>query len=205
MHGKDIALPLGVATPAPDLAGLAGTVRTALANAARAGATMLGHFLTVGDALIAAKDRVDHGHWRTWLEQECDLSERTALRYMQLARGRAHLNSPRVANLSLSGALRVIKAAKPSRAQQLATAIRPRSAAARRTGGFYGLSDARAWWSAATLEERRRFIDGIGAKGVDAAIPPAWGLRLARDGDNAGALNAGNGRHLARSLGAVDA
>jgi hypothetical protein len=204
MHGRDITLSIGVATPAPDLAGLAGTVRTALANATRAGAVMLDHFLTAGDALIAAKRRAGHGHWRSWL-RECDLSEDAAERYMRLARGRAHLNSARVRNLSLTGALRLIKEAEPSRAQQQAPAIRPKSAPARNTKGFYAFSDAMAWWTGASIADRRRLFDSIGSRAVNEAIPPSWGMRLTRDGDNAGAINTGNGRHLARSLGAVDA
>jgi hypothetical protein len=187
MHGRDIALSIGVATPAPDLAGLAGTVRTALANATRAGAVMLEHFLTVGDALIAAKDKAGYGNWLTWLRNECDLSEDAAERYMQLARGRAHLDSARVRNLSLTGALRLIKEAEPSRAQQQAPAIRP----ARNTKGFYAFSDAMAWWAGASIADRRRFINSIGSHGLAEAIPPDWNMRLTRDGDNAGAINAG--------------
>jgi hypothetical protein len=33
--------------------------------------------------LIEAKQSLPHGHWEEWLRQNCDLSERTARRYMK--------------------------------------------------------------------------------------------------------------------------
>src|SRR5262245_31142262 len=98
--------------PADDLVVLARTVRASLAGAKQAGATLLDHLLAVGDALLAAKTKAGTGHWLAWLKRECDLSEDSAERYMRLARGRAHLDSARVRNLSLTGALRLIKEAE---------------------------------------------------------------------------------------------
>jgi hypothetical protein len=39
------------------------------------------------EALIEAKKQVKHGQWLPWLGANCDISERTARSYMQLARG----------------------------------------------------------------------------------------------------------------------
>jgi hypothetical protein len=58
------------------------------------------NIILVGELLVEANEQVEHGKWLPWLHQEFDLSERTAHRYMRVARLVA--KSATVANLNLS-------------------------------------------------------------------------------------------------------
>ena len=42
--------------------------------------------LTIGKCLIEAKEMLSHGEWRSWLEERVEFSERSAQRFMRLAR-----------------------------------------------------------------------------------------------------------------------
>lgn len=42
--------------------------------------------LTIGRCLIEAKNMLSHGEWRSWLEERVEFSERSAQRFMRLAR-----------------------------------------------------------------------------------------------------------------------
>jgi hypothetical protein len=46
------------------------------------------HAMAAGDLLIEAKAQLKHGQWGEWLQTFCSLSERTAQRYIRLARNR---------------------------------------------------------------------------------------------------------------------
>jgi hypothetical protein len=52
----------------------------------------LAHAIAAGEALIEAKRLAGHGRWLPWIEANCDFGERTARRYMLLARNRSHLS-----------------------------------------------------------------------------------------------------------------
>jgi hypothetical protein len=70
-----------------------------------------------GELLIQAqKEYGQHGLWKSWLNTNCELSERTAQLYMQLAEGRSKVEAElakkdgaTVADLSLRGALSLLK------------------------------------------------------------------------------------------------
>src|SRR5262245_35416661 len=96
----------------PELDVLAGTIRTAHSEASRAAGDFIKHALAAGDALILARAKVRHGQWRRWLAENCAVSERSAQRYMRLAKARA-ANPTRVADVeacSLRGALAIVDA-----------------------------------------------------------------------------------------------
>src|SRR5262245_6240764 len=143
-----------------NLDALAKEVCKHLQASATAAQNFLEHALAVGDALIRAKEQVQHGKWLPLLKS-CDLSADTAERYMKLARHRAELNSARVRNLSLSAALKLIGKPQPANSK-------PKKKTAATS------FDALAWWSSASPEARSRFIDGVGLKPLLAAIPPSW-------------------------------
>jgi hypothetical protein len=65
--------------------------------------------LDIGDMLIEAQGRVSSG-WKRWLRENCFLSVRTAMLYMQLARHRAEIEAEieRMGELSLRAAIRLI-------------------------------------------------------------------------------------------------
>ena len=52
-------------------------------DAKRAGGEAI---LTIGRCLIEAKEMLSHGEWRSWLEEQVEFSERSAQRFMRLAR-----------------------------------------------------------------------------------------------------------------------
>jgi hypothetical protein len=62
--------------------------------------------IEAGKLLIEAKQALEHGQWGQWLRENCDLSARTARRYMALAR--SDLQIGRVANLGLTAAAKAI-------------------------------------------------------------------------------------------------
>lgn len=46
----------------------------------------LEHYRRAGEMLVEAKDQLPHGSWTNWLTKNFELSKRTAMRYMRLAR-----------------------------------------------------------------------------------------------------------------------
>jgi hypothetical protein len=86
--------------------------------------TALKHALEAGNLLIEAKRLVRHGEWLSWVEEHCEISERTAQAYMQLVDKVGHLfeddgtadedkrKAQRVAGLSVRKALRAVSTPK---------------------------------------------------------------------------------------------
>ena len=69
-------------------------------DAKRAGGEAI---LTIGRCLIEAKDMLRHGEWLPWLNEQVELSERTAQKFMKLAREWSNPNT--LADLGASKAL----------------------------------------------------------------------------------------------------
>ena len=59
------------------------TITGEILDAKRSGGEAI---LTIGRCLIEAKDMLSHGEWRSWLEERVEFSERSAQRFMRLAR-----------------------------------------------------------------------------------------------------------------------
>jgi hypothetical protein len=95
---------------------LAANIRSCHAATLVAVGSAVEHAMAAGDELLKAKAQIKHGEWLSWLEQECDLGERHAERYMLLARNRDKLTEIRhtVSDLSLRGALRRLASPKPA-------------------------------------------------------------------------------------------
>jgi Protein of unknown function (DUF3102) len=62
---------------------LAPRIPDELAAAEQAG---LEHYRRAGEMLLEAKEQLAHGSWLRWLSRNVELSDRTANRYMRLAR-----------------------------------------------------------------------------------------------------------------------
>ena len=79
----------------------------------------LGHALAAGKLLIEAKAQVPHGRWLPWLREHCQVPERSAQRYMLLARHAPELEakSANLADLTMDGAAKLL--APPPGASQL--------------------------------------------------------------------------------------
>jgi DUF3102 family protein len=63
------------------------------------------HAIAAGE-LFEAKQQLKHGQWLPWLTEHCQVTERTAQRYMRLARNKDKCDS--VSDLSLNGALALL-------------------------------------------------------------------------------------------------
>jgi hypothetical protein len=81
----------------------------------------LNRAMAAGDILLEAKLQLKHGQWLPWLET-CDISERTAQRYMRLARNRPEIesNPTPVSDLGVKGALTLLCAPRDPLAYQVA-------------------------------------------------------------------------------------
>ena len=99
------------ACPAPttddDLAVLAAEINVAHAQYVRASRRMVMCAHHAGALLLEVKAKLGHGQLGPWLKVHFDGSQRTANRYMRLAR--AYPDSTRLANLSLTGALEAME------------------------------------------------------------------------------------------------
>ena len=86
----------------PSLEGLATRIRNEQRAIEAALTSIAAHVMAAGDLLIEAKKKLPHGEWLPWLTLHCEISERTAQVYMQLARKRTEIeaNPQRAADLT---------------------------------------------------------------------------------------------------------
>jgi Protein of unknown function (DUF3102) len=84
------------------LAGIAADIRALHAGIRRSAEQAARDSIEAGKLLIEAKAGLAHGEWENWLRQNCDLSARTARRYMTI--GRSGLEPAIVADLGLTAA-----------------------------------------------------------------------------------------------------
>jgi DUF3102 family protein len=150
------------------LAALAETIRDAHSAVGHAARNMLSHAMAAGDALDKAKAKVGSGGWGRFLKKECDLADRTAQRYMQLAAARTQFEQDpsRATHLSITGALRLL-GNRPRK--------HPAKAAKQPAPALSSLA-----WSEASPEVRRRFLDAIGVTSLLAALPDPMRLEIKR-------------------------
>jgi hypothetical protein len=64
---------------------LATKIKAAYAEIGKACKDVVWRAVAMGDLLNQAKKQMGHGNWATWLQANCELSERTAQRYMNIA------------------------------------------------------------------------------------------------------------------------
>jgi hypothetical protein len=93
---------------------LAQRIKTAHAAVLEASKNIVLKAIAIGTDLIAAKKSPDmkHGMWLKWLSENCDVSERHANRYMELAAGKHKLTGLKpdtMSDLTLIGALRIVQ------------------------------------------------------------------------------------------------
>ena len=71
------------------------------------------HAIAAGELLLEAKARpeIKHGQWSPWLREHCGLSERTAQRYMRVAKSREVIEAKydTMSDLTINGALDAIE------------------------------------------------------------------------------------------------
>jgi hypothetical protein len=88
------------------LAAVAADIRALHAGIRRNAEQAARDTIEAGKLLIEAKAGLEHGEWEDWLRQNCDLSARTARRYMAVAR--SGLEPAIVADLGLTAAAQAI-------------------------------------------------------------------------------------------------
>ena len=160
-----------------NLSGLEEKIRAAHAGVALAFAAAIDRALEAGRALNTARDKVEDGKWGAFLRR-CDVNERTAQRYMQLAR----LVDPSLTtapadlkSLSIEQAIRRLSpppaskddpAPKKSESVTTPVVVHP---PIRTT--HVDILDA---WMHAPSDERQQAIDGIGLDALLAVMPKTW-------------------------------
>jgi Protein of unknown function (DUF3102) len=98
--------------PTKRIDALAAEANSAHLAATRAGKEMVRFATEAGQALLAAKRLVGHGHWMRWIKQNLTFSGRTARLYMQLATlPEAKWQS--IADLSLGAAVKAMAERQP--------------------------------------------------------------------------------------------
>ena len=88
------------------------TITDEILDAKRTGGEAI---LTIGRCLIEAKDMLPHGEWLPWLNERVEFSERTAQKFMQLAREWSNPNT--LADLGASKALMLLALPEGEREQ----------------------------------------------------------------------------------------
>jgi hypothetical protein len=85
---------------------LAQGIREAHDRCEEAANSMLQYAIQAGELLLEVKETAGHGNWLHWVKKNCRFEERTAQRYMKLARNREILeaNPPCMTDLSLNAA-----------------------------------------------------------------------------------------------------
>jgi hypothetical protein len=138
------------------------------------------HAIRCGNILAVAKKQTGHGRWTEFL-RACDVGERQAQRYMQLAR-LAGQNRPRgtdLAGMTIKGAIKYLTPPKPCNSATVG-AIKPATRSERNKpdesarGKRIKHVDILAIWDRAPPEERTKAINSVGFKPLFAALPPDW-------------------------------
>lgn len=109
----------------PSLADLAARIRDKHQAAAAALKNAVAHAISAGNLLLEAKKQMNHGEWLPWLQDNCDIPERTAQAYMRLARMPLEKRNA-VADLPLREALSAIRSRERSLADAAAREAAPR-------------------------------------------------------------------------------
>jgi hypothetical protein len=74
-------------------ADLARAINDKLSQMIASARTTLQRAIEIGELLVIAKERVGHGNFEAWVTDHCQLSYRSARRYMTLARDRTEIEA----------------------------------------------------------------------------------------------------------------
>jgi hypothetical protein len=107
-----------------------------------------------------------------YLRANTDISERRAQVYFQVAKNRAELTRRGSAGpLSIAAALKYLQDSKGTRRS---SASKSKTKSESKTTKSTTSLNALGWWSGASLEQRRHFLDGVGLTGILTALPAEW-------------------------------
>ena len=157
-----------VSNSAAVLSDLADRIRAEHTAVVSAFSSAVQHALAAGRALIEAKDLIGHGHWTRFLK-DCDLGDRQAERYTQLA----HLydanpsSGTDLTGLSIQAAIKKLSPPNPS------DKVRERHSDPKPAPAIQEKLNSLAWADASPAE-RARFISAIGWPSLAAVLPREW-------------------------------
>jgi len=157
-----------------DLERLAAEIRNAHAGTANAFSKAIEHALTAERALIAAKPLVPHGDWLQFLDKNCDLDERRAQRYMQLARRYDAANATcksHLIGLSVEAAIEQLSLGSEKDIPRREVRTEPKQ---EHNGPAPTGLDILELWDRAPLKERTKFINQVGLDALLQVIPADW-------------------------------
>jgi hypothetical protein len=175
MHCNILPVPTGQAIT--DLEELAANVREAHFRVVTSLSSTVEAAISAGTYLAQAKKLTGHGRWIEFV-RACDLNERTARRYMQLAELASKRSSTTdLVGKSIEGAIKYLAPPKPRTTKDKPAvkiaAASPKSAVKPANGSSPNKLSSLAW-ADASADERRCFIDAIGLEPLLAVIPDAW-------------------------------
>jgi hypothetical protein len=171
------------ATQEISLDDLVDKVRQAHAGVATALSNAVQHAIGAGQTLLAAKRRTPHGGWTTFLKR-CELRERTAERYVQLARlAQAKPSSTTdLVGLTIEGAIKKLSPPVRSRIGRGTKRETERAAKPKQSDTIVASTvshtDIIDVWLKASPAVRRRAVDSIGLATWLDAVPQDWLPRL---------------------------
>jgi hypothetical protein len=123
------------------------------------------HAIKAGELLWEAKRKAGHGRWLEWMAENCEFSERTAQLYMKLAGALPQVANPqRIADLSLTGAIKMIEDLKAPEENPI-----PKVRSSKKTDKLTEaiknspLAILERAWEEAEQNERNIFLKKIGA------------------------------------------
>lgn len=94
--------------PLPPLTDLVDQINAAHDRCTQACRAALFNARQCGDLLIEAKKQVGHGNWEAWVVAHCTFSDRTASRWMRVAREWDKLEELEATDLSITDAMRLL-------------------------------------------------------------------------------------------------
>ena len=169
----------------PSLRDLATRIREAHAGVVASLSSAAVHALVAGAYLTEAKELSGHGRFGEFLHA-CDVNDRTARQYMQLAKLAGIKTVPgtdlietanafvaaNLASLSVKGAIKCLTSTKTSPTRQPTSTSQPAAHSERSKQTKH--VDIVAAWINAPPEERTRAINSIGFEPLLAAVPQDW-------------------------------
>lgn len=103
--------PIAIVVTEESLIGLARGINQAHDAAIEAHKSAIEHARRCGELLIRAKAECGHGHFLSWLRENCRVGERQARNYMRVAENWERLKSEASADLTISSALKLLAGA----------------------------------------------------------------------------------------------
>lgn len=156
------------------LTDLTARIRRAHENVITSFRNAIEHALEAGKALNEVKDskRIPHGQWAHFL-RDCDIGERTAQRYMQLAVLAKASPGTVLDGADIKAAIRKLSPPErrgPKVERNVECSPKPKVPTPTVAKNIANSLD----WTAASLDQRRRLLDAIGWRSLLEAIPPSW-------------------------------